>query len=326
MSMKRVAFLLLICLLTLFLVGCDFFGNLLPSASTTASPLVTATASCTAHVFDNGQLTKEPTCTEGGIYTVVCLECGFVCPQAIAPTGVHRWDEGEVLIAPTDTEEGEIFFTCLDCDETKTEVRKPLKKDLSQSIIFTDSIVKYNGNPVSLSTYRAIGYNSAILDAEYIFFDMKGNYISGPPINVGQYIVAVRFSFKDPSDAEKYHLPFLVNKYITILPVDAWTLSSASFREIGFGNIAFYPYDGQKHGLHVGTMPPGLEPVYTMFKTHEIGGYVIDTPELVPNDPNGVPYAVEPGWYELTVTFIDRYGNYNPDSLPSLNALITIGE
>lgn len=41
--------------------------------------------------------------------------------EMIPATGKHTWDEGEVTKAPTCTEEGEKTFTCTGCNETKTE-------------------------------------------------------------------------------------------------------------------------------------------------------------------------------------------------------------
>ena len=41
--------------------------------------------------------------------------------EMIPATGKHTWDEGKVTKAPTCTEEGEKTFTCTGCNETKTE-------------------------------------------------------------------------------------------------------------------------------------------------------------------------------------------------------------
>ena len=107
------------------------------------------------HSFDNGTVTKEPTCTAEGemLYTCACgetytapiakvdhvlettvtaptcTEMGFTthacknCDFAytdtyVSPTG-HDWDEGKVASAPTLTETGILVQTCVNCGATK---------------------------------------------------------------------------------------------------------------------------------------------------------------------------------------------------------------
>ena len=109
----------------------------------------------TGHSFDNGTVTKEPSCTEEGemrytcscgeAYTEpiakvdhvleavvtepTCTELGFTthacknCDYAytdtfVAPIG-HNWDEGKVASAPTLTETGILVQTCGNCGKTK---------------------------------------------------------------------------------------------------------------------------------------------------------------------------------------------------------------
>ena len=96
------------------------------------------------HLWDEGEITTAPTCTERGVKTYTC-ECGQTKTESIPATGhsfeaaqeyclngcgtknpeytpphSHNWGSGEVTTAPTCTAEGEKTYTCA-CGETKTE-------------------------------------------------------------------------------------------------------------------------------------------------------------------------------------------------------------
>ena len=73
-----------------------------------------------AHTWDDGVVTKEPTCTETGVKTYTCSACGETKTEEIAAKG-HSWDNGVVTKEPTCTEKGEKTYTCSVCGETKTE-------------------------------------------------------------------------------------------------------------------------------------------------------------------------------------------------------------
>ncbi len=71
------------------------------------------------HEYDNGVITKEPTCTEEGEKTFTCSLCQETKTESIAKKE-HTYKE-EVTKEPTCAEEGEKTFTCSLCQETKTE-------------------------------------------------------------------------------------------------------------------------------------------------------------------------------------------------------------
>lgn len=80
------------------------------------------------HVYDEGKVTKEPTCTEPGVKTYTC-SCGDTRTEEIPALG-HDWDEGKVTKEPTCTEKGEKTFTCKrDANHTKTEELAALGHD-----------------------------------------------------------------------------------------------------------------------------------------------------------------------------------------------------
>ena len=73
------------------------------------------------HAYGDWVIVKEATCTEEGLRTQTCANCGDV-KKEVLPKVDHTWNEGEVSKQPTCTEAGERTFTCTVCQETKTEV------------------------------------------------------------------------------------------------------------------------------------------------------------------------------------------------------------
>lgn len=71
------------------------------------------------HEYDNGVITKEPTCTEEGEKTFTCSLCKETKTESMAKKE-HTYKE-EVTKEPTCVEEGVKTFTCSLCEETKTE-------------------------------------------------------------------------------------------------------------------------------------------------------------------------------------------------------------
>lgn len=69
------------------------------------------------HEYDNGVITKEPTCTEEGEKTFTCSLCEKTKIESVAKTS-HIYVE-KVTKEPTCTEEGETILTCSLCEETK---------------------------------------------------------------------------------------------------------------------------------------------------------------------------------------------------------------
>ena len=73
------------------------------------------------HAYGDWVIVKEATCTEEGLRTQTCANCGDVIEEVL-PKADHTWNEGEVSKQPTCTENGERTFTCTVCGDTKTEV------------------------------------------------------------------------------------------------------------------------------------------------------------------------------------------------------------
>ncbi len=77
--------------------------------------------------WDNGKVTKEPSCTSTGIMTYTCTDsgCGKTKTTTIAALG-HSLDGGKVTVEATCTTSGTTTFSCTVCSYTKTETIKAL--------------------------------------------------------------------------------------------------------------------------------------------------------------------------------------------------------
>ncbi len=87
---------------------------------TTYTDTRTESAPATGHAWDEGTVTTEPTCTEDGVKTYTCANCGETQTESIPATG-HAWDESTVTTEPTCTEDGVRTYTCANCGETQSE-------------------------------------------------------------------------------------------------------------------------------------------------------------------------------------------------------------
>ncbi len=102
------------------------------------------------HVWDDGVITDEPTCSDKGVKTYTCLDCNATKTEDVDPTGEHTygswvdngdgthtrtctgstcdasetkehvWGEGEITDEPTCCDKGVRTYTC-ECGATKTE-------------------------------------------------------------------------------------------------------------------------------------------------------------------------------------------------------------
>ena len=101
------------------------------------------------HTWDNGKITKQPTCKEEGIKNYTCTGCSATKTEPVAKTNEHTygdwskvdntqhkhactvcgkeesanhvWDNGKITKQPNCKEEGIKTYTCTGCSATKTE-------------------------------------------------------------------------------------------------------------------------------------------------------------------------------------------------------------
>ena len=76
------------------------------------------TIPATGHNWNGGEITTAATCTEDGVMTYTCLDCGETKTETIAAAG-HDYEE--TVIAPTCTEEGYTLYECRNCDDSYTD-------------------------------------------------------------------------------------------------------------------------------------------------------------------------------------------------------------
>lgn len=72
------------------------------------------------HSYDEGELTREPTCKKTGEKTFTCADCGGQRTESVRPTELHNWGQSVELQKPSCKEEGLEQHTCLDCGLTET--------------------------------------------------------------------------------------------------------------------------------------------------------------------------------------------------------------
>lgn len=86
------------------------------------------------HIWDNGKITKYPTCTSTGTRTYTCTSCGATKTTTIAAAG-HSWNSGTVTKEPTCTEKGVRTYKCKDCGATRTEFIPKLEHKFKGNIV-----------------------------------------------------------------------------------------------------------------------------------------------------------------------------------------------
>ncbi|MBD5104217.1 MAG: hypothetical protein HDT47_05045 [Ruminococcaceae bacterium] len=96
------------------------------------------------HDRDGGTVTAEPTCTEKGVKTFTCTRCNDTKTEEVEALG-HTWDEGTVTEEPTCTEKGVKTFTCTKCDETKTEEVPALGHDWGEWTVTKEATSEEEG-------------------------------------------------------------------------------------------------------------------------------------------------------------------------------------
>lgn len=104
--MKKTVFLIIIVSLLFAFVGCD--GELKDQ-----------------HVWDEGTIVKQATCTQEGVRTFTCSHCSATKTEPVAALGhdftTKNADEKYVASQPTEEKAAEYYYTCSRCGEKGTE-------------------------------------------------------------------------------------------------------------------------------------------------------------------------------------------------------------
>ncbi len=98
----------------------DKVGNYNYILHNTTTPL---SAGCENHIWNDGEVTAEPTCTETGTKLFTCTSCGETKTETIPAKG-HSWDEGVVVTPASLSADGVKRFTCEQCKLKKKRTFK----------------------------------------------------------------------------------------------------------------------------------------------------------------------------------------------------------
>lgn len=85
------------------------------------------------HTWNDGEVTKEATCTEKGEKTFTCMLCGEKKTEETAALG-HDWSDWKILKEVDCTNEGSRTRTCSRCNEAETQTIEALGHDLSVTV------------------------------------------------------------------------------------------------------------------------------------------------------------------------------------------------
>ena len=115
--------------------------------STSGGSVTIASAGCTSHVWNDGEVTTQPTCAKEGVRTYTCTNsgCGETKTESIPKLTTHTWDNGTVTTKPTCTEAGVKTYTCAVCKGTKTEAVAAAGHDDGEWITITPATCKKDG-------------------------------------------------------------------------------------------------------------------------------------------------------------------------------------
>ena len=87
------------------------------------------TSKVTAHLWDEGEVTKAPTLKEKGEKLYKCTLCDKTKTEKLdklVECEEHTWNDGEITKEPTYEKEGEALFTCTVCGKTETRAVEKL--------------------------------------------------------------------------------------------------------------------------------------------------------------------------------------------------------
>lgn len=92
-------------------------------------------------------ITAQPTCTQDGVRTYTCGDCGYAYTETIKATG-HSYDNVKVTRKATTSKTGQEVYTCTKCGNQKV-VSLPKRKGI---VVVTNKKVKVKGSKVTTKT------------------------------------------------------------------------------------------------------------------------------------------------------------------------------
>lgn len=101
--------------------SCDFCGQLFDKTGEKLTEIPYLELSTLGHNYDEGVVTKAPSCTDKGVKTYTCKNDSSHTYTEDIPALGHNYDSGKITKDPSTTNTGIITFTCLN-DSTHTYV------------------------------------------------------------------------------------------------------------------------------------------------------------------------------------------------------------
>ena len=121
----------------------------------------------TDHTYNDGKITKEPTCTEEGTKVYTCKVCGKEKTETVFPID-HAYGPGTVEVQATCTTEGKVHYVCTRCNYETDEVVPATGHDLNTNVFTDDS------DPAEIKYYKTCKNCQTL-----IYTDESGNVLPG---------------------------------------------------------------------------------------------------------------------------------------------------
>lgn len=96
------------------------------------------------HIFDDGVITVEASCSAPGVRSYTCTICGEVRTEPIAAVS-HVYDEGVETRDPNCANPGTLIYTCKNCGDIKTEEIGTLEHTFGEKTITKEASCKDAG-------------------------------------------------------------------------------------------------------------------------------------------------------------------------------------
>lgn len=116
------------------------------------------TINMTPHIWDEGVVTKAPTCSSTGEMTYTCVHCGMTRTETL-PAAHTEWDESTLdeSTPATGTEPGYALYHCKNCEQETILVRTPALGDDALAQEFTDVAAdQFYAEPVDWAVRRGV--------------------------------------------------------------------------------------------------------------------------------------------------------------------------
>lgn len=134
------------------------------------------------HIWDEGTVTQEQSCTEPEITTYKCTrddvwgengKCtGTKEVETKSSLGGHTWDEGKVTTEATCQESGEKTYTCSTCNSTKTEEIAATGHEWEEKVIKEATCTQY-GTLRQTCKHCGFGQNKKIPATGHLHTELK---------------------------------------------------------------------------------------------------------------------------------------------------------